>query len=382
LYNAVATAFSDIVRVGAVPNSTDPTHTTKTFVSTNTSAVTGIGPGAFSTSDRLVDIVGSVSNHATNAGAWSAETGYSKAWDNSASGVANMGVFYSEGVAPGTQNPTFATSGTTGSTFPRSAFLALVRDRAACRSIGDGPVDLAVSAQTATLLTHKTGDRMRIAVGVKPDTASDPTMDNGWTKIKSLTGGTGAVGADTGPMKLCIFEKVATSDSETNPTITPGAGTSSWGWSQQIWKPQEGYTWADSVAANADYVVSATDTTVGSSTFTGTTGALTNQPTDKDGLSYYVTGPSDAGTAMASISPTATGLANGQRTLGYTDSQTGDDMMLGQAVQEGFTGPVSSGFTFGADVTGWTGENGIMAVVSLRQTLIQAQKSYWGLHAA
>ena len=64
-----------------------------------------------------------------------------------------------------------------------------------------------------------TGDMMLCFYGTKPYSDA-PTIDQGWTSLGYATDGTVAAGVDVGSMQARIFYKIATSDTEADPTIT------------------------------------------------------------------------------------------------------------------------------------------------------------------
>src|ERR1044072_6942125 len=67
------------------------------------------------------------------------------------------------------------------------------------------------------------GDRMVLLIGSKPDTISMSTP-SGWELVGTISGGAGTTGADTGPMTLTVFTKIAasagTADAPGTITIT------------------------------------------------------------------------------------------------------------------------------------------------------------------
>lgn len=69
----------------------------------------------------------------------------------------------------------------------------------------NGGTTLSPTPSSATVI----GDTMLLLLGIKPDTATTPTI-SGWDLIGSTTGGAGSVGADTGPMKLLVYSRIAT----------------------------------------------------------------------------------------------------------------------------------------------------------------------------
>ena len=78
-----------------------------------------------------------------------------------------------------------------------------------------GTANLTPAIPTAQL----TGDMMLCLYGTKPY-GDAPTIDQGWTSLGYATDGTVAAGVDVGSMQTRVFYKIATSDTETNPTIT------------------------------------------------------------------------------------------------------------------------------------------------------------------
>ena len=68
-----------------------------------------------------------------------------------------------------------------------------------------------------------TGDMMLLIVGGKPYNSVLSVSTTGWASLSRFEDGTTAAGVDTGSMFVAAWWKVATSDTETNPTITEGA---------------------------------------------------------------------------------------------------------------------------------------------------------------
>lgn len=68
-----------------------------------------------------------------------------------------------------------------------------------------------------------TGDMMILVVTGKPFDAGWSVATAGWTALSRGQSGTTAAGVDTGSMATQIFYKEATSDTETNPTVTEGS---------------------------------------------------------------------------------------------------------------------------------------------------------------
>lgn len=67
-----------------------------------------------------------------------------------------------------------------------------------------------------------TGDMMLFIGTCKPYNGAMSTI---WTDLGSAASGTTASGADTGSVKLQVWYKIATSDTETNLTLTEGSPT-------------------------------------------------------------------------------------------------------------------------------------------------------------
>jgi len=91
----------------------------------------------------------------------------------------------------------------------------------AVRAVNDGcsfstnsPVPTIPAAQVTT-------DMMLVIAAVKPFDAGWSV--SGWTALDSGASGSTAAGVDTGSMKAQVWWKEATSDTETNPTVTEGS---------------------------------------------------------------------------------------------------------------------------------------------------------------
>lgn len=68
-----------------------------------------------------------------------------------------------------------------------------------------------------------TGDMMLLIASGKPFDLGWSVGTAGWVSLGSAASGSTAAGVDTGSMKLEVWYKVATVDTETNPTITEGS---------------------------------------------------------------------------------------------------------------------------------------------------------------
>lgn len=88
----------------------------------------------------------------------------------------------------------------------------------------------AITANSAvTLPTHQAGDMLIVRVASKSAAASTETItisDSGWAKIGQGNNGTTNSGNGTGSVIVAAFYKIATSASETNPTVSFSSGPS------------------------------------------------------------------------------------------------------------------------------------------------------------
>lgn len=77
------------------------------------------------------------------------------------------------------------------------------------------------TTQVVTLATHVTGDMLIVRCAQKPYSAAPTCATSGWAEVgTAYQNGTTANGNGSGSVKLMAFWKIATSSSETNPTIT------------------------------------------------------------------------------------------------------------------------------------------------------------------
>lgn len=218
---------------------------------------------------------------------------------------------------------------------------------------------------------YQAGDRLLAFVAGKYDTTTIPTINQGWTLLKSGTGGTGSTGNDTGLVFWAVYGKDATSSSETAPTITVGAtAPNSFESFTVAYRPSMGATWTDAITTSASYVQSASDTNT-ASTLTGTTGAFTNQPTAGDAIAAFGVIPTDLGTALGATTITATGLSGGTvtTTSGYVENGLGQDSASVFADWTGFTGTQSAGTAISFTITSSTNHSGVVVAVALRETV-------------
>jgi hypothetical protein len=362
LYEGSAVAHSGIVGSG------DPFENATTAAS-GSSGSTTVGVVSYTTAFPD-DMVFFGTNHATNAGNWTAPTGYTERYDNSGSGTAHLAAFTKDAQAPGTQNPVATASGTTGNSYPRSFIGALTPDRVLVRASTSG-APASAAAFTVTLPTHATGDRLLIALGGKDETTTAPTISGGWTRTKFVTGGTGTLGAGTGQTFVAIYEKTAASSSETDPTITPGAtAPDTWVWLAYAFAPSAGKAWADTIAADPGYIATAADTGTGDSQLTASA-TLTDQPTTGDAILAIGVIPTNAGSAVASTSTLTNG---GITTLGgaafdrqFLDSGLNSDVGIGGLLAAGFYGTASGATSSSIVFTASSNHSGVTALIALRQ---------------
>jgi fibronectin-binding autotransporter adhesin len=362
LYEAVAFAHSGLVRAG------DPFEASAIGVSTNASGTT-INETAITTETAAADIVSFATNHATNAGAYTAPSGMTGRYDNSGSGTAHLGGATQDALGPTASfQKTYTLSGTTGNSYPRGWIGALYGDRVVRRSTAT-LAPAAVTAQSVTLPAHESGDRIFVVVQGKFDTTTIPTIDQGFTLIKSGTGGVGTAATDTGPTFTAVYAKDATSSSESNPTVTPGGtAPNSWTISTLAYTPAEGLVFTDTIGSNVSWaeVLSDADTL---GFLVGTTASFTGgQPTAGDLILAVGGVPSDAGTVYAaSTTMTATGLSDGGRTGTYVENALNNDFAQVAVDWFGFSGTASSGITASLGITTLANHSGSIAVILVRQ---------------
>lgn len=363
-YEMVAVAFSGIVRAGvpvdAVNNANSASGTATTTPSVSVSPV-----------NFTFDAVFFGSNHASNAGAWTPPTGMTGRYDNSASPPAHLHVATEDAVtgAGAAYAKTATLTGTTGSSVPKAQMIALISDRTNHRS-GSITTPVTNTTQSVTLTAHQAGDRMLIACAMKPDTVTDPTINQGWTKVKTLTGGPAVPSAaDAGPMKIVVFAKDAASSSETNPTITWGAGHNTAMIAHIVYMKPVGYSWRDAIAADVDWVQGGQDTDVSTSVFDATSSAFTNPPQTRDAIHMFFAINNDNGgpglTGSQTIS--ATGLSSGSIVShGHDDNTFGNDCGIAHTQYRGFTGTASSGVSGSVQVASGSAVGGCLAAVAMR----------------
>ena len=180
------------------------------------------------------------------------------------------------------------------------------------------------------------GDMMLCFYGTKPYNDA-PTINQGWTDLGNATDGVVAAGVDVGSMQTRVFYKVATSDAETDPTITnstnnvSGAVIIVFSRGGSAWATPLGVGGGDNSAGTAFSVTVSSD--VGH-----TTG---------DMVVAYAAIRSDAGT-QSSISITITGCTMGT----FTESPTADLVTTsgGDMAMSGGYIPVDSGTSTAAPV--------------------------------
>jgi hypothetical protein len=168
---------------------------------------------------------------------------------------------------------------------------------------------------------HVATDRLVMVVVGKPDTdAPTPTINQGWTFLKRVTGGTGTQAADTGAVVAWVFAKDATSSAETPPTVTWGTTASVRLHQVFSYRLSEGDVWADALAADVDWITSASDTDT-ASPLTGTTGTFGQLPEGGDAVLAFGAIPTDAGTSVSAATVTVAGLsALHESVFGYVES--------------------------------------------------------------
>ena len=85
--------------------------------------------------------------------------------------------------------------------------------------VGTGTTVYSTGNPSPGAAANAIGDLLILIVGTKPD-STPATTPSGWTLLGSASGGTGSQGIDTGPMRVGVFYKVATSANEAPGAIT------------------------------------------------------------------------------------------------------------------------------------------------------------------
>jgi hypothetical protein len=119
-------------------------------------------------------------------------------------------------------------------------------------------------------IAQLTGDMMLLLVAGKPYDGAASVDTAGWTQLAEFTDGTVAAGVDTGSMQVTAWYKEATSDTETNPTLTEGSPTwNVFGAFVMVFSKGAGETWATPTivgggdnSAGTDFTVNASDPSV------------------------------------------------------------------------------------------------------------------------
>ena len=114
-----------------------------------------------------------------------------------------------------------------------------------------------------------TGDMMLCLYGTKPYNDA-PTIDQDWTSLGYAADGTVAAGIDVGSMQTRVFWKIATSDTETNPTVTNTTNNVSTA-VIIVFQKNGGETWNTPLGAGGGDATAGTDFSVTASTDVGHT---------------------------------------------------------------------------------------------------------------
>jgi len=222
---------------------------------------------------------------------------------------------------------------------------------------------------TPALPAHAVGDRIIGVIAGKPDTTGAWTL-SGFTLVKTLTGGTGSQGADTGQTYIQVFAMDAPDTSTTAPTTGGGSGSNTVTVAFYAYRPTAGRTWRDAIGADVDWVQGGSDTDSGVTDLLATASAFTNQPTDGDAILTVGSVPSDTGSALGSATASATGLAGGTHTTRvYRENANNNDCAQTGADWTGFTGTASSGVTVSHTITGLSA-TGTVAAIALREATV------------
>lgn len=230
-----------------------------------------------------------------------------------------------------------------------------------------GTTTYTVSAKTITKPTGSAaGDLLVLCVDIKPDTADDATIDQGFTLVHSSTGGTGSQGIDTGQTKLNVFAKVLTG-SEGTITLTPGANTNSWCQACFAYATSIGEGWIASMENPAPWIGAASDTSGSSSAMTAAV-TTTLKPKAGDYIECVGAMPTDATTAIGTVTCTATGLSGGTVSGGVNaHSSTGQDCGLVNAYWSGFSGTATDTITPSITATTAVNTYGVVAAIVIQE---------------
>jgi hypothetical protein len=228
----------------------------------------------------------------------------------------------------------------------------------------------------ASLPTHSAGsgsqaaDLLMVVAFCKPSTAgASASINQGWTLVKRVTGGTGALAADAGDMSAFVFAKLATSSSETPPTITWGGTAPSPALIQAFsYRLDPGATWADTLGTDTDWVQSASDTTT-TTPITGTTGSFSEPPAPGDVVMSAFGIPTDAGSAITSPSASIAGLTSFGSLPAFIDTSQGNDAGQGYMHLWPHTGTASAGVAASYAVTSAADLSGILLGIAIRQVI-------------
>jgi len=186
----------------------------------------------------------------------------------------------------------------------------------------NGGVDFGINSLTPTIdPSQVTGDMMILIAGGKPFDLGWSVGAAGWTALGSGASGSTAAGVDIGSMKFQVWYKVATTDTEANPTLTEGTPAFNIvGCSLHIFSKGAGEVWGTPVVV---YGADETDGTALSFTFASDPGV-----TAGDHILCGVAVNTDAiGPLTANLTPAQTGVTFGattERNEGETTS--GGDM--------------------------------------------------------
>jgi hypothetical protein len=323
-------------------------------------------PVATTTTQAGDDLVLASTSFAAMSTSWTAPANYTERTDTTVLTVDTRDDYQTVG-SSGSVGPT-ANASDWIKTF-HAALKAAPQTTVKIRAVTTG-APAAATAFTPTLPTHATGDRLTLVVTGKYNLTTVPTINQGWTLVKSGTGGTGVAGNDTGEVFWAVYQKDAASAAETAPTVTPGVvAPNSWEWVCFSASLPAGATWADTIAADGGWVQSASDT-ITSNPLTGTAGAWTNPPTAGDAIFEVAVIPTDLGSALGATTITATGLSGGTKstaTTQYIENALGADSAAVYTYWTDFTGTATAGLEISHTVTGASNHSGSIVAIALRQ---------------
>jgi hypothetical protein len=326
------------------------------------------------------DMIVTGSNHATDSGAWTPPSGMTERYDPSGSGVAHLNVNSQDAVAAGSTSKAITCTGIAGTSFPKLNSMSLYADDQVRFIASTNTVPTGVSSEAVTMPTHAAGDRIRLVIGMKPDTSSVPTVA-GWSYVGDAAGGSPTpTGLDVGPMRLAVFEKDATSSSETATVVAGPTPPNSWLFHAVSFRHGTGLYWADP-PGTTDQFQGGQDTAAGASSIV-TVNPFSKPPVPGDAIHGAYTHASDSAAGTWNFNMSATGIATNAPVSASKFSTTlGNDMTIGYNDNwNGIDGTPTAGVALNVNHASSGGESGysVMAAIMLRQSTTPPIQAGWG----